>query len=57
MAKNRNNKTVYIYDHNLPKWESVNKSDFVNWCLKHKISEYKKAKSITANYNGVTTTN
>lgn len=44
MAKNVNNKNIYIRDENLKIWEKLDKSDFVNWCLQNKVKEYKEEK-------------
>ena len=50
MGKNPNNFTIYIRDENIPLWERVGKSfksDFVNWTLRNKLSDYLNRDDIT----------
>jgi len=40
--KSKNYVNIYIREENLKSWMNIKKkSDFVNWCLKHKLSQYK----------------
>jgi len=55
MTKNPNNFTIYVRDENIEKWESISKtfrSDFVNWCLRNKLDEYKEKVTGTAAFIG-----